>query len=61
MTSIYYNTHIACVSPIKGNQTMKFGQLTENWREFFSSKNHAENEVEKLVSDHFLFFYKALH
>ena len=28
---------------------------------YFSSKNHAENEIRKLVPDLFLFFKKALY
>ena len=36
----------------KGNQTMKVGQFVT--REIFFSKNHTQNEVEKLISDLFL-------
>ena len=44
----------------KGNQAMKFDQLKEyNKRNIF--KNHAENEIGILVSDHFLFCKKALY
>ena len=43
------NTHIAQYLENKGSQTMKFGQLTEN-----NMKNHTQNVVEKLFSDHFL-------
>ena len=48
------------ISQSKGNQTMKFGQLTEhNKRNIFSSKSYAENEARRLVPDLFLFFKKA--
>ena len=30
-------------------------------REIFFFKNHAENEAERLVPDHFLFFKKTLY
>ena len=43
------------ISKSKENQAMKFGQLIEyNMRNIFSLKNHAQNVVEKLVSDPFL-------
>ena len=38
---------------------MKFGQ--DLAREIFFFKNHAENEVGKLVPDFYLFFKKALY
>ena len=39
---------------------MKFGQLIEyNMKNFFF-KNHTENDAERLVPDHFLFFKQAL-
>ena len=38
---------------IKGNQTMKFGQLIEKYCE--------ENEAGKLVPDYFLFFKKPFY
>ena len=45
------------ISRIKGNQTMKFGQLIEyNKGNIFFFKSHAENETGRLVSDLFLFF-----
>ena len=47
------------ISRIKGNQTMKFGQLIEQEKYFFFFKHHAENKAEKLVPDHFLFFSKS--
>ena len=54
-------THILLnISRIKGNQTMKFGQLIEHPKRNIFFKNYAENEAEKLVSDCFLFFKKAL-
>ena len=44
---------------LKGNQTMKLGQLMEyNNRNIFL-QNYAKNEVGRLVSDLFLFFKKA--
>ena len=43
------------ISRIKGNKTMKFGQLIEHPMIFFFEK-YAENEAGKLVPDHFLFF-----
>ena len=48
------------ISRIKGNQTMKFGQLIEHpkWNIFF--KNYAENEVEKLFLYRF-FLKKKLY
>ena len=45
------------ISQNKGNQTLQFGQVTEI--SFF--ENHAENEVERLLSDLFLNFKKALY
>ena len=42
------------ISQSKGNQTMKFGQLTEI---FF--KNYGENEPRRLVPYLFLFFINA--
>ena len=48
------------ISKSNGNQVMKFWQLIKyNVRKFFF-KNHAKNEVGKLVRDLFLFFLKAL-
>ena len=47
------------ISLIKGNKTMKFGQLIEHPIFFF--EKYAENEAGKLVPDHFLFFKKALY
>ena len=42
---------------VKGNQTMKFGQLIDytmrNISFFFFLKNYTQNEVEKLVPDPF--------
>ena len=46
-----FTTYTANISRSKGNQTMKFGQLT--WETFFL-KNHTQNVVEKLVQDPFL-------
>ena len=48
------------ISKSNGNQVMKFWQLMKyNVRKFFF-KNHAENEVGRLVRDLFLFFLKVL-
>ena len=50
-------THILLNIPgIKGNQTMKFGQLIKHPKRNFFFKNHAENEAGKLVPDSFLVF-----
>ena len=38
---------------------MKFGQLKEHPKEILVFKNYAENDVGKLVLDHFLSFEKA--
>ena len=47
------------ISQSKDNQTMKLGQLiVYNKRNNFL-KNYAENEVERLVPDLFLFLEKA--
>ena len=55
-------THILLnISQIKGNQTMKFGQLIEYPKRNIFKKNYAKNEAGKLVPDRFLFFKKALH
>ena len=39
---------------------MKFGQLIEHNKRNNFLQNHAENEAERLVSDLFLLFKKAL-
>ena len=44
----------------KDNQTMKFGQLIEHNKKDIVSKNHAKNDVKRLVPDLFCFFKKAL-
>ena len=49
------------ISQIKGNQTMKFGQLIEHPMRNIFFLNYAENNTGKLVPDHFLFFKKVLH
>ena len=49
------------ISQNKGNQTIKFGQLTENNETIFFFKNHAENEAGRLAQDLFLFIKKALY
>ena len=41
------------ISRSKGGQTMKFGQLEYNMRNFFL-KNYTQNMVEKLLPDPFL-------
>ena len=46
---------------IKGNQTMKFGQLIKHPKRIFCFKNYAENETGKLVPDRFWFFKKSLY
>ena len=46
---------------MKGNQTMKFGQLVEHPKINILFKTYAENETEKLVPDPFLFVKKALY
>ena len=49
------------MSQSKGNQTLKFGQVIQyNNRNIFF-KNHAENEVGRLVPDLFLFLKEALY
>ena len=48
------------ISPSKGNQTMKFGQLIEYNKRIFFFSNHAENVERRPVPDLFLFFKKAL-
>ena len=40
---------------------MKFDQLIEDTRKLFYFKNHAENEVGRLVPDIFLFFKEMLY
>ena len=40
---------------------MKFNQLMEYNKVIFFFKNHAENEVDRLVPGCFLFFQKALY
>ena len=40
---------------------MKFAQLIEYNKKLFFFNNHAENEAERLVTDHFLFFKKVLY
>ena len=49
------------ISRNKGNQTMKSGQLIEYPKKNIFKKNYADNEAEKLVSVHFLFFKKAIY
>ena len=44
------------ISRSKYNQTIKFGQLTENNIKIFFIRNHAENEARKLIPDLFLVF-----
>ena len=45
----------------KGNQAMKFGQIIEYNKKIFFFKSYAENEVERLVLELFLFFKKVLN
>ena len=47
------------ISQSKDNQTMKLGQLIEYNKRNNFLKNYAENEVERLVPDLFLFLEKA--
>ena len=48
------NTHIAHISRSKGNQAIKFGQITDyNMRNIFL-KNHTQTVVQKLVPDLFM-------
>ena len=49
------------ISRNKGNQTMKFGQVIEHNKIFFSKKKNSENDAGKLVPDLFLFFKKTLY
>ena len=49
------------ISRSKGNQAMEFGQVIEYNKKTFFFKNHAENEVRKLIPDLVLFFKKALY
>ena len=49
------------ISRNKGNQTMKSGQLIEYPKKNIFKKNYADNEAEKLVPVHFLFFKKAIY
>ena len=44
------------ISRGKDNQAIKFGQLKNIAGEIFFFKNHAENEVGRLVPSLFLFF-----
>ena len=46
------------ISRSKGNQTMKFGQVT---KETFFFENRAKNEGGRLIPDVFSFFKKALY
>ena len=47
------------ISRSKSNQTLNFGQSIEYNKIKFFSKNHAQNEAERLLPDLFLFFKKA--
>ena len=47
------------ISQIKGNQTLKFGQLIEYPKKNIFLRNYAENKAGKLVPDCFLFFNKT--
>ena len=49
------------ISPSKGKQIMKFGQLIEYNMRIVFFKNHAENKAGRLVPDLSLFFVKALY
>ena len=49
------------ISRNKGNQTMKSGHLIEYPKKNIFRKNYSDNEAEKLVSVHFLFFKKAIY
>ena len=57
-----YNTRVLSkISRSKGNQAFEFGEVTEYKNIKLLSKNHAENEAERLVPELFLFFEKALY
>ena len=43
------------ISRSKSNKAMKFGQSIEHKKRKFFFKNHAQDEVERLVPDLFLF------
>ena len=47
------------ISQSKSNQTMKFGKLIEYNKRNILVKNHAENEVGRLIPVLFLFFEKV--
>ena len=49
------------ISRIKGNQTMRFGQLIEYNKRIFYFKNHVENVAGRLFSDLFLLSKKVLY
>ena len=51
---------LCIISRSKDNQARKFGQLIKHNKIYFF-KNHAQNEVERLVPDLFLYFKKALY
>ena len=51
---------LANISKSIGSQEMKFGQLIKYSMRYIFIKNHAENEVGRLVPDLSLFFKKAL-
>ena len=55
------NTHVLNISPIKGNQTVKYSQLIKFSNRNIFSQNHAENEPGRIVPELFLFYKKALH
>ena len=54
-TTNNYNTHITQYLD-KQRHAMKFGQLIKYSVDIFLFKNHAENEVGRLVQDLFLFY-----
>ena len=59
-TNNYNQDILPDISRSKDNQTLKFGQLIRYRVRIFFFKNHAENEVGRLVLDLFLFFKKVL-
>ena len=46
------------ISGIKGNQTMKFGELIEHPISIFFFKNYAENEAGRVVPDRFQLYIR---
>ena len=49
------------ISQIKGNETMKYGQVINITKFFIFLQNFIENGAEKVFPDLFLFFKKAIY